>query len=294
MAILIKRYANRKLYNTDTSRYITLKGIAKLLEEGEEVRVMDNETGEDITQVALSQILVDNERAKEDPSETLLSQILSRGGDVLYGAIRKSVDEATDGLGDFQDRLRRMVHQASTDPRADPRADSRADSRADPEARFDTNADAEGSPRMRFGRGYPSGAGSSDAARASGAGAGGAPDAMAFAALVRKTVSEVLDERELPHRKDIENLTRNLERVAIAVERLESVYRDDSDRHADREEGDRLAEREPEASGERSAGHVAEPPDSFPETSPETSSDSTSPPESPTSPDSFRSSEWPK
>ena len=57
MAILIKRYANRKLYNTETSRYITLKGIAKLLDEGESVQVVDKETGEDITQVALSQIL---------------------------------------------------------------------------------------------------------------------------------------------------------------------------------------------------------------------------------------------
>ena len=76
MAILIKRYANRKLYNTETSRYITLKGIAKLLDEGEEVQVIDKETGEDITQVALSQILVDNQRAKEDPSDTLLTQIL--------------------------------------------------------------------------------------------------------------------------------------------------------------------------------------------------------------------------
>jgi polyhydroxyalkanoate synthesis repressor PhaR len=114
MAILIKRYANRKLYNTDTSRYITLKGVAKLLDEGVEVRVVDNETGEDITQVALSQILVDNKRAREDPSDTLLSQILSRGGDALYGAIRKSVDDATDGLGDFQDRFRELVGQGGS------------------------------------------------------------------------------------------------------------------------------------------------------------------------------------
>jgi polyhydroxyalkanoate synthesis repressor PhaR len=113
MAILIKRYANRKLYNTDTSRYITLKGIAKLLDDGEQVRVVDNETGEDITQVALSQILVDNKRAKQDPSDTLLTQILSRGGDALYGAIRKSVDGATEGIGEFQDRFRQFVGQGS-------------------------------------------------------------------------------------------------------------------------------------------------------------------------------------
>jgi len=54
MSVLIKRYANRKLYNTQTSRYITLKGIAELIDAGEDVRVIDNETGEDITNVALS------------------------------------------------------------------------------------------------------------------------------------------------------------------------------------------------------------------------------------------------
>ena len=65
MAILIKRYANRKLYNTQTSRYITLKGIAELIEADQEVRVIDNETGEDITSVALSQILVEPKRLLE-------------------------------------------------------------------------------------------------------------------------------------------------------------------------------------------------------------------------------------
>ena len=111
MAILIKRYANRKLYNTETSRYITLKGVGDLLDRGEEVRVVDNETGEDITQVALSQILVDNKRAREVPSDTLLTQILSRGGDAVYSAIRKSVDEASDGLGEFQERFRQLVQR---------------------------------------------------------------------------------------------------------------------------------------------------------------------------------------
>jgi len=43
--VLIKRYANRKLYNTETSSYITLRGVADLLEQGQDVRVVDNETG---------------------------------------------------------------------------------------------------------------------------------------------------------------------------------------------------------------------------------------------------------
>ena len=109
MAILIKRYANRKLYNTATSRYITLKGIAELLEEGEQVRVIDNETGEDITSVALSQILVDSERSNADVPDSLLSQILSRGGDALYGALKRGMDDANENIEDLQDRLRRLM-----------------------------------------------------------------------------------------------------------------------------------------------------------------------------------------
>ncbi len=109
MTVLIKRYANRKLYNTQTSRYITLKGISDLIEEGEEVRVIDNETGEDITNVALSQILVDSERQGREVPKTLLSDLFQRGGDVLYGALRRGVDDASGGLEEIQRNVRRIV-----------------------------------------------------------------------------------------------------------------------------------------------------------------------------------------
>jgi polyhydroxyalkanoate synthesis repressor PhaR len=196
MAILIKRYANRKLYNTESSRYITLKGIAKLLEEGEEVRVMDNESGDDITQVALSQILVDNQRAHENPSETLLSQILSRGGDALYGAIRKSVEDATDGLGEFQDRFRRIVNQA------------------EPGFRVHSSFPWE----RRSGEGGSSPAHPHDPVDAD---AVGHSTYQELDRMIRSTLVEVLESFELPRRRDIEGLTRNLERVAVALERLE-------------------------------------------------------------------------
>jgi len=110
MAILIKRYANRKLYNTDTSRYITLKGIAELLDEGQEVRVVDNESGEDITKVALSQILVDSERKNSALPRSLLHQIMERGGDLVYGALKRGMDDAQGGIGEIQGRLRRIVN----------------------------------------------------------------------------------------------------------------------------------------------------------------------------------------
>ena len=109
MPVLIKRYANRKLYNTETSRYITLKGIAELLENDQEVRVIDNETGEDITSVTLSQILVDTERANRAVPGNLLSELLHRGGDALYGALRKGVGDASEGIEEFQRNMRKLL-----------------------------------------------------------------------------------------------------------------------------------------------------------------------------------------
>lgn len=108
MPVLVKRYANRKLYNTQTSRYITLKGIADLLDQDEEVRVIDNETGEDITSITLSQILVDTERSNRAVPGSLLSGLLQRGGD-LYGVLRRGMDEAGEGLEGIQRNVRRLL-----------------------------------------------------------------------------------------------------------------------------------------------------------------------------------------
>ncbi len=115
MPVLIKRYANRKLYNTQTSRYITLKGIAELLEVDQDVKVIDNETGEDITSVALSQILVNSERSNRTVPRTLLSEIFQRGGDVLYGALKRGVGDASDNLGEFQRGVRRIIKTREED-----------------------------------------------------------------------------------------------------------------------------------------------------------------------------------
>jgi polyhydroxyalkanoate synthesis repressor PhaR len=109
MPVLIKRYANRKLYNTKTSRYITLKGIAELLEDGEDVRVIDNETGEDITGVTLSQILVDTERSHRAVPGSLLSGLFQRGGDALYDALSKGVDDASERIDEIQRNMRRLL-----------------------------------------------------------------------------------------------------------------------------------------------------------------------------------------
>jgi polyhydroxyalkanoate synthesis repressor PhaR len=59
---LIKRYANRKLYDTQAKRYITLDGIAELIRQEKDVQVIDHETGEDITAMTQAQIIFEQER----------------------------------------------------------------------------------------------------------------------------------------------------------------------------------------------------------------------------------------
>jgi len=66
----IRRYANRKLYDTAESRYVTLQDVEALVRRGVEVRVVDNRTGEDVTQAALAQILCDAGR-RRDPRYSL-------------------------------------------------------------------------------------------------------------------------------------------------------------------------------------------------------------------------------
>ena len=63
-SIIIKRYANRKLYNTRDSQYITLAQIAQLIEAGELVQIVDKASGEDITEMTLAQVFVDDRRKR--------------------------------------------------------------------------------------------------------------------------------------------------------------------------------------------------------------------------------------
>lgn len=65
-AIVIKKYANRRLYDTSTSRYINLEDIASLVRNGKDLKVVDTTTGEDVTRVTLTQIIVED--AKGQPT----------------------------------------------------------------------------------------------------------------------------------------------------------------------------------------------------------------------------------
>jgi polyhydroxyalkanoate synthesis repressor PhaR len=88
-AKVIKRYQNRKLYDTQESTYVTLDEIAKMIRAGEEIRVVDNKTKNDITASTLTQLLYESERkAKTQPSVNLLKAIIRSGDGSFSGFIQ--------------------------------------------------------------------------------------------------------------------------------------------------------------------------------------------------------------
>lgn len=110
MARRIKRYDNRKLYDTEASEYVSLSDLASLVRGGETVKVVDNGTGEDLTAQTLTQIILEEGRSGRQviPSD-LLHQLLRRSEEALdtgLGQIRSTIDDLMQGS---MDRLKRLV-----------------------------------------------------------------------------------------------------------------------------------------------------------------------------------------
>ena len=81
---IIKRYPNRKLYDTEAKRYVTLEAITQMIHEGQEVQVVDHETGEDLTNLTLSQIIFEQEKKGAGLlPRVLLTNLVRAGGDTL-------------------------------------------------------------------------------------------------------------------------------------------------------------------------------------------------------------------
>jgi polyhydroxyalkanoate synthesis repressor PhaR len=88
---VIKRYPNRKLYDTDLKRYITLNEIATLIRAGEEVAVVDHATDEDLTAVVLTQIIFEQEKQQKGfLPKSVLTNLVRAGGDTL-GTLRRGL-----------------------------------------------------------------------------------------------------------------------------------------------------------------------------------------------------------
>src|SRR4029453_6274804 len=96
MAYVIKRYSNRKLYDTQESRYVTLEELEELIRAGKEISVVDVSTGEDLTSVTLAQIILENERNhRAAPPTAVPPQLIKHGEawqDFVQGTMKSSLD----------------------------------------------------------------------------------------------------------------------------------------------------------------------------------------------------------
>jgi len=97
--VTIKKYANRRLYDTESSAYITLDRLAEMVREGREFEVVDAKTGEDITRQVLTQIIVDEEaRGSTMLPVNFLKQLIGLYGNSMQGMVPQYLEAAMDAF----------------------------------------------------------------------------------------------------------------------------------------------------------------------------------------------------
>ena len=111
---LIKRYGNRKLYDVEASRYVTLEGIRALVHAGADVRVIDNDSGEDLTRLTFAQIIYEAEKRTNGGAGGLSLPLLRRlvqFGDEAVRDLRRGVERGREALESVREAAEQRVHQ---------------------------------------------------------------------------------------------------------------------------------------------------------------------------------------
>lgn len=111
MAYVIKRYSNRKLYDTQESRYVTLEELEELIRAGREISVVDVSTGEDLTSITLAQIILENERNHRATLPTAFLHQLIKHGEAWQDFVQKSLRSSLEGLMTSQREADRVLRE---------------------------------------------------------------------------------------------------------------------------------------------------------------------------------------
>jgi polyhydroxyalkanoate synthesis repressor PhaR len=105
--VVVKKYANRRLYNTATSSYVTLEDLAKMIKDGGDFIVHDAKTGEDITRSVLTQIIVEQEQKGQNMLPiSFLRQLISLYGDSMQFLVPGYLEQAMVSFARNQDQMR--------------------------------------------------------------------------------------------------------------------------------------------------------------------------------------------
>jgi polyhydroxyalkanoate synthesis repressor PhaR len=114
--VVVKKYANRRLYNTESSSYITLDNLAEMVRAGRDFVVYDARTGEDITRGVLTQIIVEEEnKGRALLPTTFLRQLIGFYGDSLGGMVPRYLEQTMSMMARQQEQMRdAMQHTMGT------------------------------------------------------------------------------------------------------------------------------------------------------------------------------------
>lgn len=111
--VVIKKYANRRLYNTATSSYVTLDDLSKMVKHGEVFVVYDAKTGEDITRAVLTQIIVEEEQKGQNLLPVgFLRQLISLYGDSMQWLVPRYLEHAMATFARNQEQMRKSLQEA--------------------------------------------------------------------------------------------------------------------------------------------------------------------------------------
>jgi polyhydroxyalkanoate synthesis repressor PhaR len=110
--VVVKKYANRRLYNTESSSYITLDNLADMVRQGRDFVVYDAKTGEDITRGVLTQIIVEEEgKGHNLLPTTFLRHLIGFYGDQMQNVVPRFLDQAMGALAQQQEQVRTAMQK---------------------------------------------------------------------------------------------------------------------------------------------------------------------------------------
>lgn len=112
--VVIKKYANRRLYNTGTSTYVTLEDLAEMVKKGEEFTVQDAKSGDDITHPVLTQIIfeLENKEGQNMLPIPFLRQLISFYGDQMQQVVPSFLEQSMIAFAKEQERFREQMKSA--------------------------------------------------------------------------------------------------------------------------------------------------------------------------------------
>ena len=111
--VIIKKYANRRLYNTATSSYVTLDDLAGMVRQSQDFVVYDAKTNEDITRSVLTQIIVEEEaKGTNLLPVSFLRQLIALYGDSLQALVPKYLEHSMSSFTQNQERMRQYINNA--------------------------------------------------------------------------------------------------------------------------------------------------------------------------------------